>query len=348
MIRFIATGDLQIHKWKQFSYTMKNGMNSRLYNCLKVMDVILEQCQKRKINKVLLNGDIFEECDQIDVEVFDGFYQKLEALYAAKIETVINLGNHDIYGESGRRILHSLRTFRKVARIVEEPQFLWDCLQLVPWMSSVDRFKETIQSLNPSKEDALALHVGVQGARTGPTSVLIRNPIQLGDLRYKEFGLVILSDYHTRQFLQRNVFYLGSPLQHSFGEIHRPCIWEISIPGGGLSPRMEKIFTAFPRFRRVSAVSEDELSSLTKDFKGDYVKVAAADSLTEGRIQRVANRIGYQVTIEREGDEEEEAANPIDFDIHKVMHRYVKHNVKSKRVRNRLLTLGEKLYRGNL
>ena len=81
-MKFLITGDLQIHAWKQFSYIRKNGMNSRLYNCLKVFDVLLEEAKKRNITRILLNGDLFEESNYIDVEVFDATYLKFEKLYS--------------------------------------------------------------------------------------------------------------------------------------------------------------------------------------------------------------------------------------------------------------------------
>ena len=347
-MKFLATGDLQIHAWRQFSYTLKNGMNSRLYNCLKVFDFLLEEAKKRGIKRILINGDTFEENSYIDVEVFDATYLRLEKLHSVGMEVVINIGNHDISRQSGRRILHSLRAFRKVATVVEEPTHIWgDSVFVVPWDSSPDRIKEAIRSCKASKNKILVLHCGVQGATTGPTSYLVRNPIKLDDVRHTEFGLVVLSDYHTRQFLAPNVLYMGSPLQHSFGEIHSPCVWRFSAGGRGIHPRMEKIPTSFPRFRRVSVSSEHELSHRTRNFKGDYVQVTAGDSLDERRIERIASRIGFQYTIKREAEEVEDSKQSKSFDISKVMEKYVESQVGSVSKQQRLLRLGEKLYEGS-
>ncbi len=346
-LQFLATGDLQVHKWQQFAKTTKSGMNSRLYNCLKVLDILRREALRRKIDKVLLNGDIFEEVSYVDVEAYDGVYIRLERLHSEGIEVVINLGNHDVFQQSGGRVLHALRAFRKVATIVEEPRYIfWNHLFVVPWMSSPDRIKMAIRSCKATKEHCLVLHCGVQGATTGPTGYLARNPIKLRDLRAKDFGLVLLSDYHTRQRLARNVIYMGSPLQHTFGEIHRPCIWRVCLRGGDRSPKLEKIFTSFPRFRRIRARSREELEKRCAGFQGDYVRISPRGNLTPEEIEAVAKRIGFQVHIWATGEDGESEQPAQSFQVQDVMKRYVKAHVKGRNRRAKLLALGEKIYGG--
>jgi DNA repair exonuclease SbcCD nuclease subunit len=348
-MRFLATGDLQIHKWQQFAYTTKSGMNSRLANCLKVLKFIREKALERGISKVLLNGDILEECDFIDVETFNGVYNELEKSQDAGIETVINLGNHDVHGEFGGRIQHALRAFRKVATVVEEPIKIWGYLFVVPWMSSPDLIKTAIGDLEISKNDSLALHYGVQGAVTGPKNYLVRNPIHLKDIRSKEFALTLLSDYHTSQRLQRNppVWYLGSPIQHTFGEIHKPCVWEIFLRGDGGKPKLTRHFTNFPQFRRVSASSEHELERRTSAFSGDYVKVfSKSERLSDRAIERVASRIGFRVQVERMAEAIEDIQNTQSVNFQDAMCSYVWNNVKTKSRGEKLLKLGWRIFNG--
>jgi DNA repair exonuclease SbcCD nuclease subunit len=355
-MKFLATGDLQIHAWKQFSYTRKDGMNSRLYNCLKVFDVLLKEALSREINKILIDGDVIEENSYIDVEVFDATYLKLEKLHDAGMDVTLNLGNHDVSRQSGGRILHTLRAFRKVATIVEEPTLVWKHLWVVPWDSSPARIKEAIRSCNPSKGDkiCLVLHCGVQGAKTGPTGYLVRNPIKLSDLHRERFGLVLLSDYHTRQRLSKNpdVWYLGSPLQHSFGEVHRPCIWAVSLDREGLY-HTQKLYTSFPRFRRVMAADVSQLQKeLSRCNSGDYIRVQIAGSLLQEKtIRRFAERGRFQYQIEY-GSEGEDSGQSRGYegtyDVGKAFKTYVKREEKDLGRRHRLIELGNKLYKGEL
>lgn len=349
-MKFLATGDLQIHAWRQFAYTTKSGMNSRLRNCLRVLSFLRKTALERGINKILLNGDILEECDYIEIEVYDGLYTELERIRDSGIHTVINIGNHDVHSESGGRVLNSLRALRGVATIVEEPTLVWGCVQVVPWCVSPDRLRETIGNLKADRSRCLVLHYGVQGGVTGPKNYLLRSPVKLRDIRYKEFGLVLLSDYHTRQRLAKRppVYYLGSPIQHSFGEIHRPCVWEIGVDRGGVF-KTEKIFTSFPRFRRVRANDRSSLLEATRKYAADYVSITPVGTvLSEQDIRMVAKRVGFQYIINRAPEEREDVQDSRSLNFKKAMKKYVSSNVKSEAQSGRLLRLGWKIFNGEL
>lgn len=348
LLRFIATGDFQVHNWKQFSITLPNGMNSRLANCLKVFQIARREAKARSITKFLANGDIFEETDYINVEVYDAVYKELEKGADIGLDTAINLGNHDICSESGGRVLHSLRPFRKVARVLEKPTRLWYHLQVVPYMENPSEFKKAVADLAPTA--GLVLHCGVQGATTGPTSYLVRNPIKLKDVRPKDFRLVLLSDYHTSQWLRSNVFYLGSPLQHTFGEIHRPALWDVTLYDRKPYFRLLAIPTNLPRFRRVRVSSLKQFkANLEKCNPGDYVRIIVPEEsgLTDIQVEKlVGGRCLYQ--IERQGDEVGDAAHENAHALEPVeaITRYVKTHTDVRSKRRRLIGLGRRLYEG--
>lgn len=345
-MRFLATGDIQCHAWRQFSYTRKDGMNSRLYNCLQVFEIILKEAEERGINKVLLNGDIFEENAYINVEVYDAVYRKIEKLHRHGLEVVINLGNHDMLKESGKRVLHSLRAFRTVATVIEKPTLVWGTLQVVPWTSDIHGFKKTIAGFRRDKECALVLHCGVQGATTGPTSYLVRNPIKLKDVRPNEFAAVILSDYHTRQRLAKNVFYLGSPLQHSFGETHRPCIWEMHLDGRSFVSK--KIYTNLPLFRKIRMERASDLRKKLETLSSNYVAIVipASSNLSDEEIEHVV-RGRFQFRIERKEDEldSEQPENVHTLAPEEAISQYTGFHSSGKSIK-RLNQLGQSLYAG--
>lgn len=346
-MRFLATGDLQVHAFKPFSYTLKNGMNSRLANCLKVFKICREEAKARGINKLLINGDIFEHSDYIEVDPYDSLYRELEKNHDQGLETVINLGNHDIHGQYGKRILHALRPFRRISKIIEKPTLVWESLYIIPWMARPDDIKKSIQEVQANRKICLALHCGVQGAVSGPKRYLVRNPIKLEDVRGDEFGLVILSDYHTRQYLAPNVLYLGSPLQHTFGEVHRPCIWEISLDRESVF-RTKKIYTNLPRFRRTRINSISEFHKAALGWRGDYVSIAIGEGIRERDVKNVADEIGFQYKIDFVGEKEGETnLSSTAFNIGKGIRTYVRMNSRGKRA-VKLESLGKKLYEGDI
>lgn len=345
-LRFLATGDLQVHPWRQFSYTKSNGMNSRLYNCLKVLDIMREEARKRGIDKILLNGDILEESDYIQVETYDALYRKIEKMHEAGLDVVVNCGNHDICKQSSGRVLHSLRPLRQVATVVEEPTLVWDALQVVPYQRNPEKLKKAIRRLRSSRSYGLALHCGVQGAKTGPSAYLVRNPIKLRDIRSKEFGLVLLSDYHTRQWLSKNALYMGSPLQHSFGEIHRPCIWDVRLSGHDPYFDARKIYTNLPRFRRLDVSRIKDLKRKADSLRGDYVKLRtpAGGGISETDIQKVVKgRFLYD--IEEGNEEQEDKPTTSSLQPLEAISQYAKSKVSNPK---KLVTLGAKLYKGEI
>jgi DNA repair exonuclease SbcCD nuclease subunit len=349
LLRFLATGDLQCHAWRQFSYTRKDGTNSRLYNCLRILDFMRHEAEKRGITKILLNGDIMEENAYVETEVYDAVFERVEKLHDAGLETVINLGNHDVLAKHGRRVIHTLRPFKRIAKVVEKPTLVWGHLQVVPWMASSEDIKRAISSLSPVHDMGLVLHCGIQGATTGPTSYLVRNPIKLRDVRPDDFAFVIASDYHTRQSLAKNVWYLGSPLQHSFGEIHRPCIWEIILDRGG-SFTATKIYTSAPTFIRYRFKDLRDFKLKISVFTNNYVRIILPVSSTvdEGELEKLAHG-KFQIQVERKSEQGSDEAY---MNVHALapedaIFKYVAFHSSGGRL-NRLNQMGNKIYRGEL
>ena len=348
-LRFISTGDLQVHPFKQFSKTRSSGMNSRLHNCLRIFDLIIDAVQKTGVKKVLLNGDILESTNEIEVQTYDALYSKLERLKKNGIDIVINMGNHDICKAAGKRILHSLRPFRQVATVIEKPTLVWDYLWVIPWMQKPKEFKRAIQKLPASKRFALALHCGVQGATTGPSAYLVRNPIKLKDIRHEKFGIVLLSDYHTRQWLAYNALYMGSPLQHSFGETHNPCLWDVSLLDSKPWFKLEKIYTNMPRFKRVYVQKLADLTNVLDKFRGHYVRVLLVRGTRvspEDIEQAVAGQFLYELEYEKE-ETERGIDKTVALQPEAAMMQFVGTQMKadSKRAR-KLLALGHEIYAG--
>jgi DNA repair exonuclease SbcCD nuclease subunit len=320
-IKFLCTGDLHLANYQPFSYIREDGYNSRLWNCAKVFDIIKREALARGIKRVLLNGDLFQNSEFIEVEVYDLCYRKLEELYKAGLEVVINVGNHDIYAKLRGRILHSLRPFRRVARIVEKPDLIWGCLQVVPWDEDSAKLKEAISKGAMEHVPGLVLHCGVQGARTGPKNFIPNQGLRFRDIKADKYTIVLLSDFHTQQHLSKNAWYLGSPIIHSFGEIHRPAIWSIVLDRHKYSA--EKIYTRLPRFRTIQANTPEDLQlKLLPRYKGDYVKCKITSAISAKLVEQLAAKIGCRIQIVRSKVSTVKVQIPKTLEISKAIQRY--------------------------
>jgi DNA repair exonuclease SbcCD nuclease subunit len=342
-LRFLATGDLHAHNWKQFARTTPAGLNSRLHHILQVFKILAATAKERRIKKVLLNGDIFESADYIATDVYDAVYMELEALHQAGLEVAITVANHDISSASKARLVHTLRPFSRVAQVIEQPLRLWQRLYVIPWMEP-DALKRAIAeaSRRGYGHQCLVLHCAVQGAKTGPKDYLLRCPVKLKDLFPDKWDLILLSDFHKTQFLANNVLYLGSPIQHTFGETHRPRIWDVSLSDDGF--RLRKIFTdSLPRFKRASIQKNSELTrGLGERLAGHYIMVHAGRAVSEQALERFSERYHFQYVLGRERQETAGAKQASKLDAGEFISRYVLANARKADAR-RLEDMGRSL-----
>lgn len=329
VLRFLVTGDLQVHAWKQFSTTLPDGTNSRLENTLKVFDILKREAKARGIDKVLLNGDILEESDDIKTEVYSGLYKRIESLHLAGIDTALNLGNHDVVQQTEFSLIHSLLPFRSIARVIERPIRLWKYVWVVPWMGNSSIFKRSVASIKIARERPriLVTHIGITGSQVGPRNLAIKTAINTEDLCPSKFDLILLSDFHTRQKIAPHTFYMGSPIQHTFGETHEPCIWQISLYDKHPWYRREAISTALPRFRNAVCTSKSDLLHILNSYPGDFVRLSIPVSctrLSDFYIEDKAKEAGCQIQITREVGVKERTKIPKIVKIENVIKKYAK------------------------
>jgi len=335
--RFLATGDLHVNKFRQFAYTRKDGMNSRLWYCLKVFRILEREAVSRGITKILLNGDIFDDADEIDTEVYGEVYRRLEHLHSLERDTILNLGNHDIALHSSERVVHSLQAFRKVARVITRPTQVWSCVTVVPWVPSAALLRSGVQyGAKFGHPRVLAGHVGIRGARVGRKQLSIHAKVGLEDLQPEKFDLILLSDYHLRQKVAPHVYYLGSPLQHNFGENHNACVWDITLYDRPPYYRRIAIPTNLPRFVDITVT---EASQLRKgSLSGNYVRIHTPPAfMGEHAVERIAKEVGFQYQIVREAEEHSTVKVPKIVNVEKTIVQYARNT--------RLARLGIELYR---
>jgi DNA repair exonuclease SbcCD nuclease subunit len=355
-MRFLATGDLQAHNWRAFSYINEAGQNSRLGNILQVLRKMREYGEAHGIRNSIFLGDIFEINDYIDVDVYDAVYRELRQFQRA----IIVPGNHDISAirKSGEA-LTPFGPFEVFVTVIKEPfTEIFPGVHCVPYHPDPQHMKETFRALSKeSKRIVLLSHVSVEGGKVGPKKYLLRCPIKLRDLYPDRWDLILLSDFHTRQKLAKNVWYMGSPIQHTFGETHEPCFWDVEVVSGRMLGTVKKIPTNLPKFVR-AFISKERFKQLARMAKhnvrsrtlsGNYVKVVLADGLDEEHFLKVAAALKFQVDFDRQrvGDGAPDIAD-LHFDPNELIERYVERNTDVKAAGLRLIALGKKLYEGGV
>ena len=354
LLRFLISGDLQCHNWKQFSHIREDGINSRLFNILSVFDKMKFYALKHSINKALLNGDIFEESDYHLTEIFNAVYRKVVEMREAGMKIAFNLGNHDILRWLMDKVIpvHTLVPFEHIANVIQQPSVLWNHLCVVPYMpaENVKRAVKWHLDVFPYPNTVLVFHGGVQGARAGPKRYLVRNPLKLKDLQPKEWKLILLSDYHTTQYLRDNVLYIGSPVQHSFGETHVPGFWDVTLYDKEPWFKLKHVKTNLPRFIEISVSSMKELKDAEEKIKGNYVRINLKKEDFVEEAESFATKICAAVTT-RTSQSEKEVTDSArigawELSPSQCIQNYVKKTSSEKR--KALIRLGQALYEGKI
>jgi len=278
-MRFIAAADLHCHNYTQFAKIV-NGLNSRLLDCLSVLDEIKEYMVNNDIKAFLFLGDLFNSRTKISIEIYHLVYEAIKQINQIGAEIHLLVGNHDQFLKKG--VYHSVRPFSDIAHVIDCPEkfYLGDerlPVYAIPYIESLKARTEAIKSLIGEKQERqgiLIAHTGVAGAKVSSLSeYVLKDEVEMKDLHPELFDAVLLGHYHKGQYLADNVLYVGSPLQLNFGERgDKKGFWDIKIDGSGFEANM--VESHAPKFVLIDG-SEDEGEL---EIRGNYVKVVLPES----------------------------------------------------------------------
>lgn len=224
-MKFLAFSDIHIHPFKQFSELMPDGLNSRLQHALNCMSLIRKYAKKKGVPTILFGGDLFHKRDFIDVVTYNAAYDQFVAMKKDNLDVVVVPGNHDRVTRGGST--HSLWAMRHMMRVASDPKVLSVAggkVYCLPYTHDPEEAKEGLRKLAEHAKKTqgykvLVVHAGIAGAVTGAIDyALPGEEISVRDLMPDRYDLVLLGHYHKRQALASNVMYIGSPLQHDFGD----------------------------------------------------------------------------------------------------------------------------------
>jgi len=261
MHKIAVCADVHAHNYVQYSSITKDGLNSRLEWVLQALSSIISISEDKGVDALIIAGDLFHSRKSIDVTVLDSVYSVLSK---STIPLYILKGNHDISND-GTRV--SIRILSKIAKVIVKPSVVnvaGKSVGFIPWSDSPEYVGEKVRSLRKNGATCLVGHFGVKGAMVGAHEYVMEGGVQRGI--FKNYEWVALGHYHKQQKIRKNVYYVGSPLQHTWGESGNTNGFMIF---GGTAPEFVKL-NNLPKFVRVTC--EDDMQEV-RDI--DYVKVIA-------------------------------------------------------------------------
>lgn len=231
-MKVLIFSDIHIHPHKK-SF-------ERLTDCLNVLDWIFLSAEKNNIENIIFLGDLFHDRQKIDVLTYQKTFEVFEKhLLKKKFNLFLLLGNHDLWHNQKWDVssVNPLRNLPGVT-VVNEPcvksiseDYLFGFLPYthnpIEDIKKIEKeWKKISKEKNIKPRKVLGGHIAVDGAiwnvKYGTQAeVAIEHDgdmVKVGPSIFENWDRVFLGHYHAEQKLSKNVEYVGSPLQLSFGE----------------------------------------------------------------------------------------------------------------------------------
>lgn len=291
-MKILFFSDLHCHNYEQYHTILPSGRNSRLQDCLNILDQICDEVVKQDIDHVIFLGDAFEVRTRVDQDVyvstFLGFKRISEAING---ELVVLVGNHDQYERNSEK--NWLTPFDTFARVIAKPDLHYltkgqetISVVCVPHSADIGYIQQWITDL--SVHDLFLFHQGLSEATVGPYDKHVKTELSVNDLPLDRCKLAIGGDFHKRQFLKgRQVHYVGSPLQLSFSERDETkCFSVVDTKDWGVT----SIPTSAPRFYLFNSIQEFNEAGFP-DFDKHFIRVRDTNEVALRELQEKHPRI---------------------------------------------------------
>lgn len=238
-MRLLHFADIHVGMLNYSKLDPNTGLESRLLDFFKVMDLIVDTAIKEDVDALIFAGDAYKTRDPSPTQQ-RGFGERISRVSKAGIPTVMVVGNHDTPNAEGKANTLDIYSALDIPNVwvSRKPELLHiptksGTLQVVtaPWLHK-NEFKDLgeilVQLYGKLEKDTPAILVGhleVEGASMGSEKglALVNDvTIPLSLLTDQRLSYVALGHIHKYQNLNPSnnppVIYPGSPERIDFGE----------------------------------------------------------------------------------------------------------------------------------
>lgn len=287
-MKIVAFSDLHLHSFRPYSQLTPEGLNNRLLDAVSCIDQVREHAEKINADLVLFGGDFWHVRKNIETAALN---QGLDAIARFKGREIIMIhGNHDQAGKQ-----HSAHPFSHLpgVTVADEPGWIKHDLGVnilaIPYTESREQVRELCNT-SPHRMRGMSYillaHLGVQGAKVGSDFVYTNlADCSVGDLNTKAFDLGLLGHYHLHQKLAKNLYYVGAPLQHNWGDRGQTRGF---VEYDTETKKIKHIECKAPKFIELSDAEgwEDE------PLAGNYVRLVSDEEYSADRREEACERLG--------------------------------------------------------
>lgn len=191
--RILISGDFHV----------KKGITTNII--LDYLDYIKQYCFDNNIEEMFILGDIFDKSSNIKNETFVPLFMKFLEMKDSGIKFTFLLGNHDIYNINNDSIVE---TFSPLGRVIK------GCLVDEDFtFVAYTKKEEDI----PKEGKFLFTHIPIADF-SFDNAYHSTEKHAFSKSLFDEYSLVFTGHFHRFQS-QKNIVYVGSPIQLNFGEI---------------------------------------------------------------------------------------------------------------------------------
>lgn len=194
-------------------------MVSNIEQCKEMMQKTYTLLDNHSFDIIVVLGDILHTHEKVHVSPFKLAIDFLKSL-SEYAPTFLLIGNHDYINNqqflTDNHAFNGLKGYPDIY-IVDQVETLTihdHLFVFVPYVPP-NRFIEALNttSCDWKKATAIFAHQEFYGCQLNP---LVKS--SEGDIWNEDYPMVISGHIHNSQFLQNNIYYVGSAMQHSFGE----------------------------------------------------------------------------------------------------------------------------------
>lgn len=250
-MRVIFTADVHMSNSLPFSSIVNNGCSDRLLDQMNLWKKIYKIIKKKNAHCLVILGDLFDR-SKVDAVTLT---HTVSAIVNCPVPVFILPGNHDASTMSGGRFV--VEAFSSMNRQDVTVIGLGDRNEwgmggdFVFWPISFRTISETEQTIMGIKgrmrgheNNILLLHGSVLGA----DSYGWKCDDGLDPKVFKGFDQVLAGHFHQTQAFADNGFYVGSPMQHHFGDCGSDCgVWYAEL-NSNKKNKFEYIKVRTPKF----------------------------------------------------------------------------------------------------
>ena len=274
-MKIMFWSDLHIHPWQDMSKIGSDGLNDRLLDTIDVIGELNSICEEENIRHRIFGGDLFHKRGEINTTALS---LMLSALVdsAGMIEDHFIVGNHD-WDLNNK--YHMLRAF------ANDWTHIWD----EPWLVELEG-SNVVFSVHPWNEDRLEWRDGYLSIADNSCLFSVGH-YDFKDILYRGHSIgqgaasrlvrsntYFFSGHYHDHIVKNNVVYVGSPIQHNWGDIGSPrgyIIIEVS-KAGNVTWKWHPL-KGFSEFVEVRSVKE----AAKKDLRNNFVRVVSPSGFSD-------------------------------------------------------------------